>query len=70
MLVELVSELTESNVELLLARVKGPVRDILRRSGLEDAFGGDRIYPTVRAGVAAYLARHGSAEESTDQPTA
>ena len=69
MLAELVSELTESNVELLLARVKGPVRDILRRSGLEDAFGGDRIYPTVRAGVAAYLARHGGMEESTDQPT-
>ncbi len=69
MLAELVSELTESNVELLLARVKGPVRDILRRSGLEDAFGGDRIYPTVRAGVAAYLARHGGAEESTDRPT-
>ena len=69
MLAELVSELTESNVELLLARVKGPVRDILRRSGLEDAFGGDRIYPTVRAGVAAYLARRGGMEESTDQPT-
>ncbi len=68
MLAELVSELSESNVELLLARVKGPVRDIFRRSGLEDAFGGDRIYPTVRAGVAAYLARYGDAEESTDQP--
>ena len=69
MLAELVSELSESSVELLLARVKGPVRDILRRSGLEDAFGGDRIYPTVRAGVAAYQARHGRAEESPDQPT-
>ena len=69
MLAELVTELSESNVELLLARVKGPVRDILRRSGLEDAFGGDRIYPTVRAGVAAYQARHGRAEESPDQPT-
>ena len=69
MLAELVSELSESNIELLLARVKGPVRDIFRRTGLEDAFGGDRIYPTVRAGVAAYLARHGGAEESTDQPT-
>ncbi len=69
MLAELVSELSESDIELLFARVKGPVRDILRRSGLEDAFGGDRIYPTVRAGVGAYLARHGAAEDSTDQPT-
>ncbi len=72
MLTELVAELSESNIELLLARVKGPVRDIFRRTGLEDAFGGDRIYPTVRAGVAAYLERHGGAggiEGATDRPT-
>jgi anti-anti-sigma factor len=70
MLAELLSELSESNIELLLARVKGPVRDIFRRCGLEDAIGAEHIYLSVRAGVAAYLARYGGAEGLTDQPTA
>lgn len=69
MLAELVSELAESDIELVLARVRGPTRDILRRSGLEDALGSDCIYPSVRAAVAAYLAPNAVAEESTDQPT-
>jgi SulP family sulfate permease len=70
MLMEFKSELAESDIELLLARVKGPIRDILRQSGVEDAIGADRIFPSVRAGVIAYLARYGGAERSTDRPTA
>ena len=65
MLGELRTELADSDVELLLARVHGPVRDMLRKSGLEDAIGTDRLYPTVRAGVDDFLARHPDAAGGT-----
>jgi len=68
MLLELVSELSESGIELLLARVTGPTRDILRRSGLVDALGSGSIYQTVGAAVSSYLARRAAADKSTDQP--
>jgi high affinity sulfate transporter 1 len=68
MLVDLVSELSESGIEFLLARVSGPTRDILRRSGLMDAIGSGRIYPTVSAAVSSYLARRAAKDKSTDQP--
>jgi SulP family sulfate permease len=70
---ELREELAGSGVELLMARVHGRVRDMLRRSGLEESIGASRIYPSVRAGVADYLERHGGAggtEGATDRPTA
>ncbi len=58
-LADLRSELVSTGVELLMARVHGPVRDMLHRSGLEESIGPDRIYATVRAGVEDYLKRHG-----------
>ena len=58
-LAELWSELASTGVELLMARVHGPVRDMLHRSGLEESIGPDRIYATVRAGVEDYLKRRG-----------
>jgi high affinity sulfate transporter 1 len=69
MLTDFVSELAESDMELLLARVKGPTRDILRRSGLEDTLGSDHLYLTVRAAVAAFLASQLRADQATDQPS-
>ena len=54
---ELRAELASTGVELLMARVHGPVRDMLRRSGLEESIGEERIYATVRAGVEDYLRR-------------
>jgi SulP family sulfate permease len=68
---ELQEELADSGVELLMARVHGGVRDMLRRSGLEESLGASRIYPSVRAGVADYLDHHGSAggtAGATDRP--
>ncbi|MCH7892542.1 MAG: sodium-independent anion transporter, partial [Gemmatimonadetes bacterium] len=56
---ELRSELASTGVELLMARVHGPVQDMLLRSGLEESIGPDRIYATVRAGVEDFLKRHG-----------
>ena len=68
MLTELVSELAESDTEFLLARVTGPTRDTLRRSGLEDTLGSGRFYPTVRAAVAAFHASQLRADQAADQP--
>jgi SulP family sulfate permease len=59
---ELTAELSDSGIRLLFARVRGPVREILRRSGVEELIGRESIYPTVRAGVAAYL-REGRMDE-------
>ena len=44
-LAELVARLHEEEVALLLAQVKGPVRDRMGRSGLIDAIGEARLYP-------------------------
>ena len=54
---ELRSELASTGVELVMARVHGRVRDMMRRSGLEESIGQDQIYATVRAGVEGYLER-------------
>ena len=58
MLTELVGKLRDDDVRFSLARVTGPARDILSRSGLEELIGTDAIYPTLRAGVSDYLERN------------
>lgn len=50
-LVNLDDYLSEQGIRLLLAELKGPVRDTLRRHGLGDRFGDDRFPPTVGAAV-------------------
>ena len=65
---ELQEELADSGVELLMARVHGRVRDMLRRSGLEERFGASRIYPSVRAGVNDYLRRYPEASGGDPRP--
>jgi hypothetical protein len=44
-----------------LASVKNEARASLRRSGLESAIGAGHFYPSVRAGVEAYLSEAGTA---------
>ncbi|NPV61018.1 MAG: sulfate permease [Methanotrichaceae archaeon] len=56
MLEKLHDELTRSNVNLSFSRMNKEVREILHRSGLEDAIGTDHFYMSVREGVDAYLA--------------
>ena len=46
---------------LAFAELKDPVRDLLRRYGIEAAVGPERFYPTVGVAVAAYLAETGTA---------
>ena len=50
-LVQLDDALRHSGIELIIAELKGPVKDDLRRRGLDDRFGPDRFAPTVGAAV-------------------
>jgi MFS superfamily sulfate permease-like transporter len=54
-LATLSSELHDAGVELAFAELKGPVRDVLRRYGVEQQIGAQRFYPTVGVAVAAYV---------------
>ena len=51
MLRDLVGRLRGEGVEVALAQVKGPVRDRMRRAGLVDLIGEDRLYRTVGEAV-------------------
>ena len=48
-------------VELWVARANGPLRELLRVTGLTDRIGEENIYPSVRAAVTGYHARFGAA---------
>jgi MFS superfamily sulfate permease-like transporter len=50
---ELVSELHLHDITLLLAQVKGLVRDRLRRTGLMGVLGEDHVHPSIAAAVGA-----------------
>jgi high affinity sulfate transporter 1 len=53
-------ELSAGGVRLMIARMKGPVHDILERAALMDVIGRENFFPTVHAGVAEYAGRDGS----------
>ena len=57
MLAELVANLRSREVEVLLAQVKGTVRDRLRKTGLMAEVGEERVYLSVGAGVSDFLRR-------------
>ena len=48
-------ELDADGIEFAFAELKDPVRDRLRRYGIETAIGPDRFFPTLGVAVAAYL---------------
>lgn len=50
-LVRLDDELSQAGIELVIAEMKGPVKDDLERRGLGDRFGRERFAPTVGAAV-------------------
>ena len=51
MLFELVGDLEGRSIEVMLAQVKGSVRDRLRRTGLMERIGEDRLYLSVGSAV-------------------
>jgi SulP family sulfate permease len=62
MLRTLIGELGETGCDVMLAQVRGGVRDRLRRSGLMAEIGANRIYRSVAAAVADYERREGLPE--------
>ncbi len=55
----LVDELDTAGIELAFAELKDPVRDRLRRYGIETAVGADRFFPTLGVAVSSYLEHTG-----------
>jgi high affinity sulfate transporter 1 len=55
MLVDLLADLARMEVELAFAELKGPVKDRLRRYGIFDQIGEDRVFPTLGTAVDGYL---------------
>jgi len=58
MLKSLVSDLHDAHIEVLLAQVRGPVRDGLRISGLMDQIGEKNIQMSVESGVQDFVNHH------------
>jgi high affinity sulfate transporter 1 len=56
MLAELQQTLREEGVQMHLAELKDPIKDLLRRLEIFDVFGSASFYPTIGAAVDAYLA--------------
>jgi high affinity sulfate transporter 1 len=52
-------ELEAAGIDLRFAEMKDPVKDRLRRYGLEKHLGADHFYPTIGTGVDAYVAATG-----------
>jgi sulfate permease, SulP family len=50
---DLITEYDERGITVHLANMKGPVRDVMIRSGLWTRLGPDRLHPSVHAAVAA-----------------
>jgi anti-anti-sigma regulatory factor len=56
-LIELSEELREKGVRLSLARVRDALRERMRRTGVENVVGEERIHNTIMDGVKAFKAR-------------
>ncbi|NOY56037.1 MAG: SulP family inorganic anion transporter [Actinobacteria bacterium] len=57
-LLELHDELKRRQISLCFARVRDPVKDVMRASGVLDAIGEDHIYGSITAGVKAFKRAH------------
>ena len=55
--------------QLAFAELKDPVRERLRRYGIEDAIGADRFFPTLGVAVAAYLGETGVDWRDWEEPS-
>jgi SulP family sulfate permease len=64
MLRELITDLHDRSIEVLLAQVKGSVRDRMRRTGLMAELGEDRIYLSIGSAVTDFQRRWPAVAES------
>jgi len=53
-LLELHGELTHRNIELGFARVRDPIREVMKASGVLDAIGLDHFHGSITQGIKAY----------------
>jgi hypothetical protein len=65
MLEDLVARLEQAGIGFELARVTATLDDALRRTGLHERIGADRLHPSVHSGVEAFL-RRGASEVASD----
>ena len=56
---ELHAELAAREIALWFAELRGPAKDALRRYGLVEAIGEERLYPTLGQAVRAHVEEHG-----------
>ncbi|OLE32288.1 MAG: hypothetical protein AUG45_10670 [Ktedonobacter sp. 13_1_20CM_3_54_15] len=68
-LAELVGELKAEGVELLLANVRAPIRDLLERSGVAQTIGEEHIYPSIEEGVKGFRAQFPAQDRQRDDTT-
>ncbi|MGD8591016.1 MAG: SulP family inorganic anion transporter, partial [Chromatiales bacterium] len=52
---QIVADFKRHGIQLYVAGVKGPVRKVMKRSGLYDVLGGDHFFFTIEAAVNRYL---------------
>ena len=57
MLIRLHAELASRNIRLGLSRVRDPVRELLRRQGVEEALGAENFYDSITEGVETFQQR-------------
>jgi MFS superfamily sulfate permease-like transporter len=57
MLTDLITDLRARGIEVLLAQVKGPVRDRMRKTGLAAELGEDRMYLSIGSAVTDFQRR-------------
>ncbi len=63
---ELHADLAAADKQLMLARVRAAVREVLDRSGATEEIGADNLHPRVLAAVAVHLKRSGGNSEVLD----
>ena len=56
-------------VELLLANVRAPIRDLLERSGVAQTIGEEHIYPSIEEGVKGFRAQFPAQDRQRDDTT-
>jgi high affinity sulfate transporter 1 len=68
MLFELLADLRGRSIELLLAQVKGTVRDRARKTGLMAELGEDRVYLSIGSAVTDFERRSAAARDAAAEP--
>ena len=66
MLIKLHAELASRNIGFGLSRVRDPVRELLRRQGVEEALGAENFYDSITEGVDAFHQRYEASEEGNE----